>query len=304
MGNCETQITHEPPQHSTMTTTVLTARASTAARDIRQEMFDSLSQNNVTAVRELISSSGGHFDFTGLYYAFGWCAYSYLSYAITLSVTENANEMISQLVEAGHPIDGPYVCFGGEGYISDVDFCLMNFEIPTVRRGLDAIVSASIKTQQTSLLLEMIVDSPNRKKLFEVGDAENLRTLKPIIGQLYKKDAEFINVSMKKLIEKGSKELIEALLETTAIGLNEQDDDGNTFLHVACSHSQSKIAILLLQAGANDCIRNNAGETACDVLKINRADDPKVPELTALFTQHRHNPTHVELQYSSSRDEK
>ncbi|EGD83566.1 hypothetical protein, variant [Salpingoeca rosetta] len=47
--------------------------------------------------------------------------------------------------------------------------------------------------------------------------------------------------------------------------MNQQDEEGNTLLHVACRHNQPTIARLLFKKGGNIFIKNNKGERPYDV---------------------------------------
>src|SRR4029079_18644074 len=63
-------------------------------------------------------------------------------------------------------------------------------------------------------------------------------------------------------VHKGNKDSVKLLLAQPGIKLDESNDDGDTALMVAAEHGHAEIVEMLLKAGADVSITDEAGETA------------------------------------------
>ena len=64
----------------------------------------------------------------------------------------------------------------------------------------------------------------------------------------------------------------QALLDKQAI-LDHVNNRGDTALHIASSHGKVRVVELLLNVGANVCLRNSQGQSCLDVAVLSGAGD-------------------------------
>lgn len=146
---------------------------------------------------------------------------------------------------------------------------------PNVRAGEDTLLSVVIKHSYTQTFLEPLIKAGLKVSIYDVMSASYGKDTY-LVHRLIQPDLDLdIDAGdsegytcLHKAVRYGSKEVVAELIKG-GINLNILTAQGNTALHMATLRSTDSRDILemLLNAGADPNIKNDAGATAADMLQ-------------------------------------